>query len=62
MTERIILIQDLVEGVAAEQVPFELTSTQKAQLDRRIEDSKRNPQAGVPWNAVLADALKRCGQ
>ena len=34
--------------------PFVLTDEQKAELDRRIEEHKRNPERAEPWEVVRA--------
>jgi putative addiction module component (TIGR02574 family) len=34
--------------------PFVLTDEQKAELDRRIEEHKRNPERAQPWEVVRA--------
>jgi putative addiction module component (TIGR02574 family) len=34
--------------------PFVLTAEQKAELDRRLEERKRNPERGESWDVVRA--------
>ncbi len=52
--ERIQLAQDLWDSLTPEEVDTEcpLTDEQRAELDRRLEDLDRNPDAGVPWHEV----------
>ena len=53
VAERIQLVEDLWDSIA-EDADIPLTDAQKAELDRRLEDLERNPDAGEPWEAVRA--------
>jgi putative addiction module component (TIGR02574 family) len=55
VSERIQLVEDIWDSIAAcpESVP--LTDEQKAELDRRLEDYHKNPDAGSPWDVVLEE-------
>jgi putative addiction module component (TIGR02574 family) len=63
VVERIQLAAELWDSIPdAAELP--LTDTQKAELDRRLEDIERRPDAGEPWEVVRArlyGALKRQG-
>ena len=50
--ERIQLVQDIWDTIGEDDV--ELTAEQAAELDRRIEDHKRNPDKVVSWAQVDA--------
>jgi putative addiction module component (TIGR02574 family) len=39
----------------------ELTAEQSAELDRRAEEFRKNPHAGIPWEQVCENARKRFG-
>jgi putative addiction module component (TIGR02574 family) len=39
--------------------PGELSDELKALLDRRIAEADANPGAGIPWEVVKAESLKR---
>jgi len=53
VAERIQLAEDLWDSIPeAAQIP--LTEAQKAELDRRLEDLERDPDAGEPWEVVRA--------
>lgn len=55
--ERIELAQDLWDSLSPEELGAELPLDDelRAELDRRIEDLERNPDAGIPWEQVRAE-------
>ena len=55
--ERIELLQRLWDDLVAQPESIELTDAQRAELDRRLEDYRRDPNAGVPWES-LRDNLR----
>jgi putative addiction module component (TIGR02574 family) len=57
--ERIKLVEDIWDSIAAEPKAIELTLEQKAELDRRIEYHNSNPNDTVPWEKVRDEALAR---
>ena len=57
--ERLSLVTTIWDSIAADPEALELTDTQKAELDRRLEDLERNPDAGSPWPEVKARILAR---
>ena len=56
--ERITLVEELWDSIA-EATP--LSETQCAELDRRLEDHKNNPEDVIPWEAVKASITARLG-
>ena len=60
--DRIRLVQDVWDGLADDDFEPELTDDMKAELDRRVEAMKRNPDSGVPWEEVKARLLGRLGK
>jgi putative addiction module component (TIGR02574 family) len=57
--ERVRLVEDLWDRLSDQGAEPELDEDLKAELDRRIEESDRNPGTGVPWEVVKARILTR---
>jgi len=57
--DRIRLVRDVSDRLVDQDYEPELTEEMKAELDRRIEEMDRNPEAGIPWEVVKARALER---
>lgn len=57
--ERIRLVEDLWDSIAADQSALPLTSQQQAELDRRLEAFDHDGDAGRPVEEVVADIRKR---
>ncbi len=58
VAERIQLAEDIWDSIAGAPESFELTDAQRAELARRLEAHRKNPQAGSPWE----DVRKRIAQ
>jgi putative addiction module component (TIGR02574 family) len=58
VAERIQLAEDLWDSVAAETGDLPLTDAQRAELERRLDDFERNPDAGESWDVVRARIQK----
>lgn len=57
--ERLHLMEQLWDSLAAEGCAPELTDAQRGELDARLEDLERNPDAGRPWHEVRTDLEAR---
>jgi putative addiction module component (TIGR02574 family) len=57
--ERLHLIEQLWDSLMAEGSIPDLTSEQRAELDARLDDLAKNPDAGRPWHVVKADLESR---
>jgi len=52
--ERIRLLQDLWDDIAADPAAIPLTDAQRAELENRLEDHRADPDACVDWSDVKA--------
>lgn len=52
VAERILLVQNIWDGIAAEQETLPLTDAQKKELDRRLEEHRNAPDEGATWEEV----------
>ena len=57
--ERIALVEDLWDSIAADSAAVPLTEAQRAELDRRIADHEANPDDVAPWQEVKASITDR---
>jgi putative addiction module component (TIGR02574 family) len=57
--ERILLVEELWDRIAAEPNAVPLTPAQRAELDRRLNGLEKNPDAGRPWSEVRDELLRR---
>ena len=62
VTERLRLVQEIWDSIAAEVERAPLTETQRQEVDRRLAAHRANPEAAVPWEQVEAEALARFRQ
>ena len=64
LSERIQLAEDLWDSVVVADAEIPLTSAQVEELDRRLDDLERDPDAGVKWEvarARLEELVRRSG-
>lgn len=59
LDERIKLVEDLWDSIAADQKALPLTPAQRAELDRRLDAYELDRNAGRLASEVLADTRKR---
>ncbi len=57
--ERIALVEEIWDSIAAEVEQLPLTETQQQELERRLAAHQANPRNVVPWEQVKAEALAR---
>ncbi len=53
--EKLQLVEDLWDAIAEEAAARPITEAQKRLLEARLKESRENPDAGRPWEEVLAD-------
>lgn len=57
ISERIQLVEDIWDSIAAEPNAVPLTEAQREELDCRLADAAANPGVGKPWSEVGARLL-----
>lgn len=64
VSERIQLVEDLWDSIAVSTSHVPLTQAEIDELDRRLAELDRNPDACTPWEEVRArieEKLRLCG-
>jgi putative addiction module component (TIGR02574 family) len=61
VSERIQLVEDVWDSVAAVPDAIPLTDKQKKELDQRLSAYHKNPSAGSPWKEVKKRILSKKG-
>lgn len=59
VAERLKLVEAIWDSIAEAPEALALTDSQRAELDRRLEDYESNPEEGSPWSEVKERILKR---
>ena len=57
--ERLALVDELWNSIAADSAAIPLTDAQRAELDKRVADHEANPDDIVPWEEVKASITER---
>jgi putative addiction module component (TIGR02574 family) len=57
--ERLDLLEELWDSLAATPETIPLTASQLAELDRRLDDLEREGPVGIPWDEVLNQIRSR---
>ena len=56
--ERIRLVEEIWDTIAEDNEAFELTETQKLELDRRLDLVRNNPGRGRTWDEIRSEFMK----
>lgn len=59
VAEQILLVEELWDRIASQQVDHSLTESQLADLNRRLDDFEQTRDAGASWETVKARILER---
>jgi putative addiction module component (TIGR02574 family) len=59
--ERLDLLEELWDSLAATPEAIPLAGTQRAELDRRLDDLECEGPVGIPWDEVLG-RIRGCGR
>jgi putative addiction module component (TIGR02574 family) len=60
--ERLALMHEIWDSLAAEPGRTYLTEAQRQELERRLAEQQANPEDVVPWEQIKAEALARFQQ
>jgi putative addiction module component (TIGR02574 family) len=58
VAERIQLVEDIWDSIAAEPYAVQLSDELRDELDRRLDEQAANPGVGRPWSEVKAQLLR----
>jgi putative addiction module component (TIGR02574 family) len=61
VAERIQLVEDLWDSIAADPEGLPLTDQQKREIDRRLAEHDEDPSSAVPWEQVRERLYKKYG-
>ncbi len=61
ISERLELVEDIWDSIAQDAQAFPLSDEQKAELDRRLEAHRRDPESAIPWTEVRRELFERGG-
>ena len=58
--ERLMLVEEIWDSIAADSAAVPLTDAQRAELQKRIEEDDANPDDVTPWEQVKASRSHVC--
>jgi putative addiction module component (TIGR02574 family) len=58
VAERIQLVEDIWDSIAASPESIPVTDAQKAELDRRLQAHAQNPDEGISWGELKEKVRK----
>ena len=62
LEERLALVEEIWDSIAADSNAVPLTESQRTELQKRMEEDDANPGDTVPWEQVKASTLSRLGK
>jgi putative addiction module component (TIGR02574 family) len=57
VAERIQLVEDIWDSIAEHPEAVPLTDAQRAEIERRLAEHRRDPRSAIPWEQVRAELL-----
>jgi putative addiction module component (TIGR02574 family) len=60
--ERLALVQQFWDSIAADSMALPLTQSQRAELQKRIKEADARPGDLTPWEQIKASTLSRLGK
>ena len=62
LEERLTLVEEIWDSIAADSAAIPLTEAQRVELQKRMEEDDAHPDDVVPWEQVKASTLSRFGK
>ena len=62
LEEKLALVEEVWDSIAADSAAVPLTESQCIELQKRIEEDDAHPDDIVPWDQVKASSLARLGK
>ena len=59
LEDRLALVEEIWATICSEPGTFALSSEQRRELERRLEEDEHDPDAGMAWEEVKHAALQR---
>lgn len=60
--ERLTLVEEIWDSIAADSGAVPLTEAQRTELEKRIAEDEAHPHDVTPWEQVKASTLSRLGK
>lgn len=60
--ERLTLVEEIWDSIAADSGAAPLTDAQRIELEKRIAEDDANPHDVIPWDQVKESTLSRLGK
>jgi putative addiction module component (TIGR02574 family) len=57
--DRLAIARALFESVSAEGLPLPMSDARRRELQRRADEDDADPEGGIPWEQVRAEARAR---
>lgn len=59
LEDRLALVEEIWDSIAADSDAVPLTEAQRIELERRYDEDEANPTNATPWDEVKASTLSR---
>lgn len=60
--ERLALVEQIWDSIAADSAAVPLTESQRGELQKRLEEDDANPGDVTPWEKIKVSTLSRLGK
>lgn len=57
--DRLRLVEEIWDSIAADATPTDIPEWHLAEIDRRLAEEETDPQPGIPWEEAYARLKKR---